>query len=177
MKIGMKIRGSFIITLLAVFSLSVQAHVLLTTPYVVSGPLGITAVSALHVTATNLSWTWGTNGGDDKMVITYSLGTATFSEGLDTGFTVADSAPTILNVLNMTTGAWRLTMMLANGGSTTTMATGTLTEAQRTEAYSAFTGTQVAARDYADYFLTLSGDGYLSTPLGTQPDLWAAGDM
>jgi hypothetical protein len=109
------------------------------------------------------------------MSITYSFGTATFSGGVDTGFVIAPGAPTFINVLNMTTGNWTMTMMLPNGGPTTQMGTGTLTGAQLTAAYNAFTGTQVALRDFSDYFLTATG--FLSTPLGTQPDLWGTGDV
>jgi hypothetical protein len=172
----MKIRYLLIIASLLVFtSITASAHVLLTTPYVVTGPIGVTPVSAPHVTMTGMSWTWGTNGSANLMSITYSFGTATFSGGVDTGFTVAQGAPTFINVLNMTTGAWTMTMMLSSGGSTTTMATGTLTTEQLAGALSAFTGPAIALRDFADYFLTL--EAFMGTPMGTQPDLWQLGDM
>ena len=171
----MKIRSLLIITLLVTLSLSASAHVLLTTPYVVTGPIGITPVSAPHVTMTGMSWTWGTNGSANLMSITYSFGTATFSGGLDTGFTIAPGSPTFINVLNMTTGAWTMTMMLSSGGSTTTMASGTLTAPQLAGALAAFTGPAVALRDFSDYFLTLAA--FMGTPLGTQPDLWQLGDL
>jgi hypothetical protein len=173
----MKFRDLLIATILAFSSLCASAHVLLTTPYVVTGPTGVMAVSAPHVTMTGMAWNWGTGGGDNRMSITYSFGTATFSGGLDTGFTVATGAPTITNVLDMTTGVWTMTMADNVAGNSWQIASGTLTGAQLTGALAAFTGPQIALRDFADYFLTLSGTGFLATPMGTQPDLWSSGDQ
>ena len=171
----MKIRSLLIITLLVTISLTASAHVLLTTPYVVTGPIGITPVSAPHVTMTGMSWTWGTNGSANLMSITYSFGTATFSGGVDTGFTISPGAPTIINVLNMTTGTWTMTLLAPSGGSSATIGTGTLTAPQLVGAVSAFTGPAIALRDFSDYFLTLAA--FMGTPLGTQPDLWQLGDL
>ena len=85
---------------------------------------------------------------------------------------IAACAPTITNVLNMTTGQW---VMMLNGVGV--MGTGTLTGGQLTGALSAFTGPGIALRDFADFFLTQSGAGFLPTALGTQPDLWQLGDQ
>lgn len=94
----------FVIALFLVAAMAAHAHVLLTTPYSVTGPTGVTSCSATHLTMTGSSWTWGTNGGPNLMSVTYSFGTATFSGGVDTNFVIASCAPTITNVLNMTTG-------------------------------------------------------------------------
>ena len=160
------------IALLFIFAATAHAHVLLTTPYSVTAVGGVTACAASHLTMTGSSWTWGTNGGPNLMSITYSFGTATFSGGVDTNFVIAACAPTITNVLNMTTGQW---VMMLNGVGV--MVTGTLTGGQLTGALSAFTGPGIALRDFADFFLTQSGAGFLPTALGTQPDLWQLGDQ
>ena len=82
-------------------SLTASAHVLLTSPYAISGEPGIAAVTAPHVTMTGMGWTWGTTGGGHNiMMITYSFGTAVFSGGIDTGFTIAPGSPTIVNQLH-----------------------------------------------------------------------------
>jgi hypothetical protein len=54
---------------------------------------------------------------------------------------------------------------------------GVLSSPQLTGAAAAYAGTFVSLMDFADYFLTLSGAGLLSTPMGTQPDLWQLGDQ
>ena len=160
---------------LLLFTLTAHAHVLLTTPYVVTGPNGVVAVSAPHCTMTGSAAIAGADGKIASIIITYSFGTATYAGGIDTGFTVAAGAPQLVNVLNMSTGVW--TLSLVTNGSGVVVATNTLSGAQLTGAASAYAGTWVSLHDFADYFLTLSGTGLLATPMGTQPDLWAAGDM
>ena len=115
-------------------------------------------------------------GGHNIMMITYAFGTAVFSGGVDTGFTIAAGSRTIVNQLDMTTGAWTMNLVQPNGNFTN-IGTGTLSGANLTGALAAFTGPQVALRDFADYFLTLSGGNFLPTAMGTQPDLWALGDL
>ena len=171
----MKFRNLLIIAAFALSTITASAHVLLTVPYVVTGPPGVTSISAPHITMTSMAWNWGTGGGDSRMSITYSFGTATFNGGLDTGFTVVSGAPTITNVLDMTTGVWTMTMADNVAGNSWQIATGTLTAPQLTGALAAFTGPQVALRDFADYFLTSTI--FLATPMGTQPDLWGVGDL
>jgi len=166
----------FIASLIFLAATAAQAHVLLTAPLSVSGPQGVTTISAPHLTCTGYAWQWGVNGQPNLMILTYSFGTATFAGGVDTGFTVASGAPTLTNTLNMTSGQWSLSLSGA-GYSGTTIATGTLSGAQLTGAIAAFTGPQTALRDFGDYFLTISGAGLLSTPMGTQPDLWQLGDQ
>ena len=165
-----------VLALFGLMSLSARAHVLLTTPFSVSGPTGVVTVSAPHLTCTGYSWQWGVSGQPNYMQITYAFGTATFSGGIDSAFTVAVGVPVLVNTLNMTTGQWALSLSGQNYNGSS-IATGTLTGVQLTGALAAFTGPQTALRDFADYFLTLSGTGMLSTPLGTQPDLWGNGDQ
>lgn len=157
-------------TLLAlVFSLltlPAQAHILLATPYGVTGPTGIALGTATMATAVSDSYNWITN----TACITYAFGTATFSGGIDNGFTQLSGAPTVTNCLNLNTGFWSATV---NGGSQVILAnsSGTLTGTNLTAAIAVYTGPFVALRDAADYFA-------MGTFLpGTQPDLWGAGDL
>jgi hypothetical protein len=110
---------------------------------------------------------YGSGGALVAISITYSLGTATFSGGTDSAFTVAACAPTYTNVLNLSTGTWVLTL---NGVGV--VASNTLTGPQLSAAITTYSGAATALRDAADQFLTISGTGLLTTPLGTQPDTW-----
>jgi len=162
-----------LLSLLALFCLApfATAHVLLTTPYSVTGPLGVTTCSATHATMTNAVPSYGSTGALSTVTVTYSLGTATFSGGLDTGFTVAACAPTYTYQLNMVSGAWTLTL---NG--TGQVAAGTFTAPVLAQAVINYGSAATAFRDDADQFLTVSGAGLLAAPLGTQPATWANGD-
>jgi len=164
-----------LILALALFAATAQAHVLLTTPYAVTGS-GASACSAPHITATGYSWQRDISGSAAVMSITYAYGTATFSGGIDSAFVIAGCAPTLTNSLNMTTGVWILTSTTSSGG-VSQIGTGTLSGANLTGALAAFTGGQTALYDFADYFLTLSGGSFLPTALGTQPDVWGSGDQ
>jgi hypothetical protein len=147
---------------LLLFSKPASAHVLLTTAYDVTGPTGIASSSAPNATAVSNTYTWTTN----TACITYAFGTATTSGGLDTGFTVLASAPTVTMCLNLTSGAW--SAGVTNGAL---ISSGTLTGSQLTSAQSTYIGPATALRDAADDFA-------MGTFLpGTQPDLWGSGDL
>lgn len=165
----------FIASLIFLAATAAQAHVLLTTPYVQSGPGAIIAINDPHLTCVRYDWIWGGVGQPNIMQITYAFGTATYSGGLDNGWTTDPNAPLLINSLNMTTGQWN--MMLQGPGINAGVGSGVLTGAQLTGALAAFTGPQIPLRDFADYFLTLTGSGFLPVALGTQPDLWQLGDM
>ena len=136
--------------------------ILLTTPYAVTGPTGLAIAISPHATAISSTYTWGNN----TAAITFAFGTATFSGGLNTGFTASDSAPTVTLTLNLTTGVWQAGV--TNGPL---LSTGTLTGKQLSTATTVYTGPATALRDAADYFASTS---FLP---GTQPDLWGAGDL
>jgi hypothetical protein len=165
----------FIASLIFFAATAAQAHVLLTTPLSYAGT-GTTAFNAPHCTMTGSQAIAGSNGKIQIIMITYSFGTATFAGGVDTAFTVAPGAPQMVNSLNMTTGAWTMSWVGGpNGGAI--VGQGVLSTPQLTGAAAAYAGTFVSLMDFADYFLTLSGAGLLSTPMGTQPDLWQLGDQ
>lgn len=152
----------FLPLLCFLLTIPAHAHILLTSPYQVTGPTGIASTSALHATAISKTYSWATN----TACITYAFGTATFSGGLDTGFTVLASAPTVTLCLNLTSGAW--SAGITDGPL---LQSGTLTGVQLTNAQSTYTGPTTALRDAADYFA-------MGTFLpGTQPDLWGSGDL
>lgn len=153
----------FLFSLLGLLlAIPAHAHILLTNPYQVTGPTGIASTEALHATAVSDAYTWTTN----TACITYAFGTATFSGGLDTGFTVLASAPTVTLCLNLTSGAW--SAGITNGPL---LQSGTLTGSGLTNAQSTYVGPQTALRDSADYFASTT---FLP---GTQPDLWGSGDL
>jgi hypothetical protein len=127
-----------ILAIVALSALPALAHVLLTVPYSQSGPSGVLSCSAPHLTMTNSAWTWGTNGGANTISITYSFGTATFTGGVDTNFAVAACAPTLTNVLNLTTGQWTLT-----SSATGTVVSGVLSGPQLTGAVAATLGREL----------------------------------
>lgn len=158
-------------SLLFLAATAAHAHVLLTTPYSVSGPLGVTACTATHVTAT--SWQPVINAGTlTGVTITYSLGTATFSGGIDTGWTTAACAPTYSFALNFSSGAWTLSLT-----GCCQVASGTMAGVTLSTALSNYQTANVHQfNDDADQFLTVTGTGLLGTVLGTQPDLWSLGD-
>ncbi len=157
--------------LLLLFTPLAHAHVLLTTPYSVSGPLGVATCSAPHMTATSTSSTPSPGGVLTSISIVYSLGTATVTGGVDTAFTIASCAPSYTLTLS-NTGAWTLTL---NGYGV--VGGGTLSNTQTTSAFTVFEGPEQALDDYADYFLTLSGGNFLSSPIGTQPYKWNTSDQ
>lgn len=139
-----------------------HAHILLTTAYSVTGPAGFSSASAPHATATSKTFDFQAN----QACVIYSFGTATFSGGLDTGFTPLAGAPTVTLCLNLTSGAWQAG--ITNGPL---LQSGTLTGASLTNAQAVYTGANTPLRDAADFFAT-------STFLpGTQPDLWGSGDL
>jgi len=139
-----------------------HAHILLTNPYQVTGPTGISTTAATSATATSKTFDFLAN----NACITYSFGTATVSGGLDTAFTVLPGAPTVTLCLNLTSGAW--SAGITNGPL---LQSGTLTGASLTNAQAVYTGANTPLRDAADFFAT-------STFLpGTQPDLWGTGDL
>lgn len=144
------------------FSSVAHAHILLTTAYDVTGPTGIATNSAPNATAVSNTYTWTNN----TACITYAFGTATFSGGLDTGFTVLSSAPTVTMCLNLTSGAW--SAGITNGAL---LSSGTLTGGQLSSAQTTYIGPATALRDAADDFA-------MTTFLpGTQPDFWGVGDL
>jgi hypothetical protein len=134
----------------------------LTTAYSVTGPAGFSSSSAPHATATSKTFDFLAN----NACITYSFGTATFSGGLDTGFTVLAGAPTVTLCLNLTSGAW--SAGITNGPL---LQSGTLTGASLTNAQTVYTGANTPLRDAADFFASTT---FLP---GTQPDLWGSGDL
>jgi hypothetical protein len=139
-----------------------RAHILLTTPYDVTGPSGFATASAPHATAISKNFDFQGN----NACIVYGFGTATFSGGLDTGFTLLSSAPTVMLCHNLTSGAWQAG--ITNGPL---LQSGTLTGVSLTNAQAVYTGANTPLRDAADFFAT-------STFLpGTQPDLWGSGDL
>jgi hypothetical protein len=154
----------FALLLGLLFAIPAHAHILLTTAYDVTGPTGFATSSAPNATAISTSFTWSSTG--NVACITYAFGTATFSGGLDTGFTVQASAPTVTNCLNLTTGAWAAG--ITNGPL---LQSGTLTGANLTAAIATYTGPATALRDAADFFASTT---FLP---GTQPDLWGSGDL
>lgn len=151
----------FVLFLLAL-PLTAHAHILLTNPYQVTGPTGIASTQALHVTATSKTFDFQAN----EACVTYSFGTATFSGGLDIGFTSLAGAPTVTLCLNLTSGAWQAG--ITNGP---TLQSGTLTGASLTNAQTVYVGANTQLRDAADYFASTT---FLP---GTQPDLWGSGDL
>lgn len=157
-----------------IFATAAHAHVLLTTTYTVSGPLGVVACSASHATAT--SWAPITNAGSlTGVTITYSLGTATFSGGVDSTWVTASCAPGYTLQLSFITGTWTLT--ISDGGQQTLVAFGTMAGVTLSTALSNYQTANVHQfADDADQFLTVTGAGLLTTALGTQPDVWASGD-
>lgn len=136
--------------------------ILLTNPYGITGPSGISQASAPHATATSKNFDWQAN----EASITFSFGTAISSGGINTSFTVLANAPTVTLNLNLTTGAWQAG--ITNGPL---LQNGTLTGSQLTSAQATYTGPNTPLRDAADFFA-------MGTFLpGTQPDLWGSGDL
>jgi hypothetical protein len=135
---------------------SLSASVLLTTPYVVSGPAGlVSGYSAPNLTCMGYDWDWAAN----TMSVRYMFGTATVNAGKDTAFVVAPNFPVITLTVQLGMGAWTVT----NGSQK--LGNGTLTPGQLTSAVNVFTGPQTALRNYADQFI-------MATIPGTQPDTW-----
>lgn len=152
-----------------------HAHVLLTTAYSVTGPLGVTTCSAPHATA-QLTEPIMNGATVTGVSITYFLGTATFSGGLDTAWVTSTCAPTYTFAMTFSTGQWTLNINVPYGGSSQ-VAYGTMTGTILTTAISNYqTETPTQFIDTADQFLTVTGSGLLQTALGTQPDKWASGD-
>jgi hypothetical protein len=157
-------------SLLFLAATAANAHVLLTTPYSVSGPPGVATCSAPHMTA--IQWTPVTSGTGTLTGVTiiYQLGTATFSGGVDTGWTPSTCAPAYTFALSFVTGQWTLT-------TATGQLSGQMVGAVLTTAQSNYLGSGLNQfNDYADKFLVTTGSGLLSTAFGTRPDLWGLGD-
>jgi hypothetical protein len=143
-----------------------HGSILLTTPYSVTGPLGVALGTATNATATSKTFNWQTN----TACLTYSFGTVTASAGIDQSFTVLAGSPTVTNCLNLTSGTWVATLN-APGAAPTAIMSGVLSSVQLPYAIATYTGPLTPLRDAADYFA-------MGTFLpGTQPDLWGAGDL
>jgi hypothetical protein len=142
-----------------------HAHILLTTPYSITGPTGIAISSVPAATATSKTYDWVAN----IACISYSFGTVTSSSGIDSAFVVTPGAPVVMNCLNLGNGSWVATSNTGQG--ITILNSGILTGASLTGAITVYTGPLTALRDAADYFA-------MGTFLpGTQPALWGAGDL
>jgi hypothetical protein len=139
-----------------------HAHILLTTPYDITGPSGFATASAPHATAISKTFDFQAN----NACIVYGFGTATVAGGLDTSFTVLASAPTVTLCLNLTSGAWQAG--ITNGPL---LQSGTLSGVGLTNAQTVYTGANTQLRDAADFFATTT---FLP---GTQPNLWGSGDL
>ena len=144
------------LSLALLFSTTLSASVLLTTPDAQSGPAGVvSSYSAPNLTCMGYDWDWAAN----TMSVRYMFGASTVSAGKDTGFTVAPNFPVITLTVQLGSGAWTAT----NGSQV--LNSGTLTTGQLNSAVNVFTGPQTALRNYADQFI-------LATIPGTQPDTW-----
>ena len=153
----------FIVLALALLcSIPAHAHILLTTAYGVTGPVGIASSSALHATAVSNTYTWGTN----TACVTYAIGTATFTGSQDTAFVASSTAPTVQFCLNLTSGAWTASLSQIVPGVNLTNSSGTMTGATLTTANSIYTGPVTALRNAADLF---AAQNFLP---GTQPATW-----
>src|SRR5580658_9017322 len=100
----------FLVVLMTLCAAAAQAHVLLTTAYSVAGPIGIVACSAPHITMTSATPSYTTLGTLNTVTVTYSMGTATYSGGIDSAFTVATCAPTYSLSLSLVSGQWTLNL-------------------------------------------------------------------
>ena len=135
-----------------------HASILLTTPYVVSGPAGTTGTgTARNATITNKIYDYGTK----TYSITWQLGNVTVSAGKDQAFAALPGAPTVMAQLNTVTGSLVVT---ANG---ITQYNQILTGSTLAAFMAAF-GSDTTLQNAADLWATTN----VPFLAGTQPDTW-----
>lgn len=142
---------------------SAHASILLTTPYVVSGPSNAVPNAGTATNATVIGTTGNFNSTTSGYVYCaiFAYGTVTVSGGKDQSFTQLPGSPTITECLNSVTG--QVTATRSDG---TQIYNTTLTGSALTNALAIYSGAVPALRNAADLGATTT---FLP---GTQPDTW-----